>query len=206
MMHQSKFHATSVALSRAPDKRKSAINIHKNRYTATLIRKMAKKFRLDVVWDSYIPDSLKESTRDKRGKGVRRKVSALTKFPTNWMDFLRDSMNKVELFSFLTSRVVEFECSSEKSIYITSGESVKSSGERRGNHEEADTRIVVHILYALEQGMKIIQVRTVDTDVVTILVGAYFSLVKTQPDLDIWYRQKFLLLQHQCCLFQPWRC
>ena len=147
--------------------------------------------RLDVVWDSYIPDSLKESTRDKRGKGVHRKVSALTKLPTNWMDFLRDSMNKVELFSFLTSRVVEFECSSEKNIYITSGESVKSSGERRGqmskcNHEEADTRIVVHILHALEQGMKIIQVRTVDTDVVTILVGAYFSLVKTQPDLDIW--------------------
>ena len=35
--------------------------------------------RLDVVWDAYIPDSLKESTRDKRGKGVRRKVSALTK-------------------------------------------------------------------------------------------------------------------------------
>ena len=34
--------------------------------------------------------------------------------------------------------------------------------------------------------MKIIQVRTVDTDVVTILVGEYFSLVKTQPDLDIW--------------------
>ena len=48
--------------------------------------------RLDVVWDSYFPDSLKESTRDKRGKGVRRKVSALTKLPTNWMDFLRDSM------------------------------------------------------------------------------------------------------------------
>jgi len=31
--------------------------------------------RLDVVWDSYIPGSLKESTREKRGKGVRRKVS-----------------------------------------------------------------------------------------------------------------------------------
>ena len=54
------------------------------------------------------------------------------------------------------------------------------------NHEEADTRIAVHILHALEQGMKIIQIRTVDTDVVTILVGAYFSLVKTQPELDIW--------------------
>ena len=36
MMHQSKFQAASVALSRAADKRKSLINIHKNQYTATL--------------------------------------------------------------------------------------------------------------------------------------------------------------------------
>ena len=37
LMHQSEFHAASVALSRAADKRKSHINIHKNGYTATLI-------------------------------------------------------------------------------------------------------------------------------------------------------------------------
>ena len=36
MMHQSEFDAANVALSRATDKRKSLINIHKNRYTATL--------------------------------------------------------------------------------------------------------------------------------------------------------------------------
>ena len=36
LMHQSEFHAASVALSRAADKRKSLINIHKNGYTATL--------------------------------------------------------------------------------------------------------------------------------------------------------------------------
>ena len=38
LMHQSEFHAASVALSRAADKRKSLINIHKNGYTATLRR------------------------------------------------------------------------------------------------------------------------------------------------------------------------
>ena len=37
MMHQSEFHAANVALSRAADKRKSLINIHNNRYTATLM-------------------------------------------------------------------------------------------------------------------------------------------------------------------------
>ena len=36
LMHQSEFHAASVALSRAADKGKSLINIHKNGYTATL--------------------------------------------------------------------------------------------------------------------------------------------------------------------------
>ena len=41
--------------------------------------------RLDVVWVTYIPHSLKESTREKRGDGVRRKVSAHTKLPRNWM-------------------------------------------------------------------------------------------------------------------------
>ena len=35
MMLQSEFDAANVALSRAADKRKSLINIHKNRYTAT---------------------------------------------------------------------------------------------------------------------------------------------------------------------------
>ena len=66
------------------------------------------------------------------------------------------------------------------------------------NHEEADTRIAVHILHALEQGIKIIKVRTVDTDVITILVGAYFNLAMTQPQVDIWvafgYGQMFPLL------------
>ena len=34
--------------------------------------------------------------------------------------------------------------------------------------------------------MKSIKVRTVDTDVVTILIGAYFNLATTQPQVDVW--------------------
>ena len=54
------------------------------------------------------------------------------------------------------------------------------------NHEEADTRMVIHILHALEQGLKKIQVRTVDIDVIVILIGALFELTITQPFADIW--------------------
>ena len=44
------------------------------------------------------------------------------------------------------------------------------------NHEEADTRIIMHILHALELGMRTFEIHTVDTDVITILAGAFFEL------------------------------
>ena len=53
-------------------------------------------------------------------------------------------------------------------------------------HEEADTRIVVHIIHALQQGMKTVKVRTADTDVIAILVGTFFDLKLTHPCVDIW--------------------
>jgi len=99
-----------------------------------------------------------ESTRQKRGKGVRRKVSGETKLPRNWSDFLNDSSNKKELFDFLTYKVANFVSAEGKAVYITSEESVitvcSSSPMPNCNHEEADTRIVVHGLHALQQGCR----------------------------------------------------
>jgi hypothetical protein len=77
--------------------------------------------RIDVVWDSYVPDSLKESTREKRGKGVRRKVSGQAKLPSDWMNFLRDSQNKGELFSYLSGKVADHRFPEGKVVYITLG-------------------------------------------------------------------------------------
>lgn len=77
--------------------------------------------RVDIVWDAYTPDSLKESTREKRGLGVRRKVSGTTKLPPNWSQFLRDPANKTELFGFLSSKVAGVSIPAGKALYITSG-------------------------------------------------------------------------------------
>ena len=69
------------------------------------------------------------------------------------MDFLRDLINKKELFAFLTSKVREFRWPHGKEVFVTSEETVPSVGFIIGmgncNPEEADTRIVVHILHAL---------------------------------------------------------
>jgi hypothetical protein len=73
-------------------------------------------------------------------------------------------------------------------VYVTSAESVIVSGSPIPdcNHEEADTRIVVHILHALGHGSKTVQVRRVDTDVVIILAGAFYELIKIKQLADVW--------------------
>ena len=54
---------------------------------------------VDVVWDTYVPDSLKDATREKRGQGVRRKVAGQTKLPKNWM------MTSLSCFPFQGSTI-----------------------------------------------------------------------------------------------------
>ena len=59
--------------------------------------------RVDIVWDTYKVDSLKSSTREKRGKGIRRRVTPSTAVPKNWQDFLRIDDNK-ENYSTISHR------------------------------------------------------------------------------------------------------
>ena len=126
----------------------------------------------------------------KRGNGIRRKVSDQAKLPGNWLGFLRDPEDKKELFSFLTGKVAQFRHLEGTSLNITSDESVLSWGSSfqmgKCNHEEANTWIVVHILHARKQGSKSVLVRTVDTDVIVILVGQFHYFTRTQPWVDVW--------------------
>ena len=54
------------------------------------------------------------------------------------------------------------------------------------DHEEADTRLIVHIVDALNKGQSTFLVRTVDTDVVVILVGKFFHFTTLNSTADIW--------------------
>ncbi len=62
--------------------------------------------RVDLVWDVYVLASLKASTRQKRGKGTRKRMAASTVMPKNWTDFLRIDENKTELFAFLSPEAI----------------------------------------------------------------------------------------------------
>ena len=56
------------------------------------------------------------------------------------------------------------------------------------NHEEADSRIMVHVSDAVMQGFHKILVRTVDTDVVVLAVAVVQQLAQRQQiELWIWF-------------------
>ncbi|KAG1683216.1 hypothetical protein GQR58_010142 [Nymphon striatum] len=54
-----------------------------NIFLPYIVNCLSRSSRVDVVWDIYISDSIKESTREKRGKGFRRKVAGKNKIPGN---------------------------------------------------------------------------------------------------------------------------
>ena len=147
--------------------------------------------RVDIVWDRYLESSIKGATREKRGAGLRRKVNPQTKIPAKWNDFLRDPSNKVELFSLLTDAAAKQKFQEEKELYVTSDQSVISIGGSSEpmpicTHEEADTRIIVHLFHSVRRGNKKILIRTVDTVVLVILLGEFDKVSEICPDLDLW--------------------
>lgn len=113
------------------------------------------------------------------GKGIRRKVLPDTKIPGNWQAFLRVDENKEELFSFLATATVNI--ATEKIVVSTLKSSAISNRHdcsfvSPSNHEEADTRMLLHAKDASNCEMRKVCIRTVDTDVLVIAVGMFFKL------------------------------
>ena len=94
------------------------------------------------------------------------------------------------MFALLSDTVSSFSYQPDKQVYITSGKSVIARGCAEpmieSDHEEADTRMCLHVLDALKKGASKIMISTVDTDVVIILVGIFSYLESLHAGLDIW--------------------
>ena len=112
--------------------------------------------------------------------------------PSKFKEFLCDSQNKEELFHLISEKVsiYEFAPAKEVYMYITSGETVISKGTqwpmRSCDDEEADSQICIHIKDALKKGAKRILVRTVDTDIIVILIGIFHQFQTQYPEVSIW--------------------
>lgn len=147
-------------------------------YLASLLQSAK---RVDAIWDTYKQQSLKSYTRSKRGKGSRRRLEPTTKIPGSWQAFLLIDENKEELFSFLATQAVLLQ--TECQIISTHNEDVLCKLPRDVtnlapcSHEEADTRIMLHMFDTVKEGYCKIQIRTVDTDV----LGSWEPLWTTLP-------------------------
>ena len=141
-------------------------------YLTSLLRYVT---RLDIVWDEYIDHSLKAHARSKRGKGIRRRVEPASQVPGNWQAFLRIDDNKTELFSFLARKIIST-IDTTKQVITTHHTDVMCLNERDKQglapctHEEADTRMILHLEDAVQHGHNKVSIRTVDTDVVVLAV------------------------------------
>ncbi|KAG7168383.1 hypothetical protein Hamer_G002412 [Homarus americanus] len=119
--------------------------------------------RLDLVWDCYLKSGrLKATVRCNRGKGILRRVTASGPLPSNWQNFLCNSDNKEELFSFLSEQVMQLVVKESKQLVVTGKKQVLTVPPRKDTanlapckHEEADTRMMVHAADALECGHRV---------------------------------------------------
>ena len=144
--------------------------------------------RLDIVWDRYIDNSLKQSTRENRGEGVRKRVTANATTPGNWQSFLRSDANKSELFTFLAEHLQSLNIEGKVLVSTCNEDAISSTpidkaGIAPCNQEEADTRIFLHVAHAAKQGLTRAMVRTVDTDVIVLAVA---SMQKMQNLSELW--------------------
>ena len=151
--------------------------------------------RVDVVWDAYKEDSLKKATREKRGSGQRRKVSANTRIPSDWKGFLCVDANKSELFRFMSEYVISQSIPEGKEIYATFDEKVLCSSKRMQlsilepcNHKEAGTRLMVHVMDASFCGLQRILIRTNDTDVVVLAISIFGFFMAQESTLGTFLR------------------
>ena len=135
--------------------------------------------RVDIVFDVYNEQSLKTSTREKRGSGVRKKVTLTTQISGNWQSFLRNNNNKIELFSLLAEHAAGIE-EDNKQVLCTLNEQVVCNAPVTDKsflepctQEEADTRTLLHVVDAANKGHQRILTRTADTDVVVLAVACF---------------------------------
>ena len=154
------------------------------------------------MWNRYIEDSLKGVARGKREKGVRRWVVGSVTMPRNWASFLRVNENKTEMFTFLSGVVYDSFQLADKELLITKDDDVlrnplqlDTSALAPCNHEEADTRIMLHAAHAACNGHKKNLICTVDTDVIVLAVTLACTL---NEDAEVWV--SFGTGKTFCCL------
>ncbi|KAG1693201.1 hypothetical protein GQR58_007155 [Nymphon striatum] len=150
--------------------------------------------RVDLLFDRYLDLSIKSGTRSKRSeagkvKPIRRVISSKdVKLPSNFKSFLSLSENKADLAAFLSEAMVEMaeeKLNPTHELVVAGGfedllkvwiSTDRSTDHFSSNHEEADTRLILHAADASQQGYEQCVLQCRDTDVLVLAVAHRDSL------------------------------
>ena len=100
------FDGRAIVNMLAPNKTGTFEDYAYDTFLPFVANRLASVKRLDIVWDCYFANSLKKTTRDIKGRGIRLKVTSNGRLPKDWKSFLRCDENKKELFPFLANTIV----------------------------------------------------------------------------------------------------
>lgn len=155
-----------------------------------------KALRITVVFDRYDDESVKSLERRRRGDftdAYAYEVSGNRKV-VKFRNFLKLSENKRSLLKFVSVYILENSADQlqmEETMIIAGGfenpelcysvnkNSVAELKDLKSNHYEADTRLIIHVLYEYKiSHQKKVLVKSVDTDVFVLLIYYYSEFIK----------------------------
>ena len=113
----------------------------------------------------------------------------IMQLPHNWKEFLHVDENRCELFKFLVESTSSLKV--QKQVILTYGKQVLTTLPRNDisspapcSHKEADTRMLLHVQDALQEGHKKILLRTVDTGVLVLAVALLQQVTERESTLS----------------------
>ena len=136
--------------------------------------------RCDIIADQYFKDSLKQNLRSSRVQDSRKHFKDETNIPEDFRNnFLTNNDNKVDLQVYLAEKFLK-PPPPEKNVVVTYNDSILTNIENIINAdeilccniEEADQRIIRHLINCAVNGFKKLFVITGDTDVLILLIAA----------------------------------
>jgi hypothetical protein len=132
---------------------------------------------MHIIFDNYtVQNSLKQSTRDKRSSGQHSRAyicSDNTPIKVSVHNFLSNVSTKQSLTSYLARKLIVYYTPSQKNVVVSTHEGVICNhgdlSSLSSNHEEADTVIILHAIYAASH-QRTIHILSPDTDVLVLAI------------------------------------
>ena len=142
--------------------------------------------RCDVIAERYFKNSLKQNIRSSRGLGSRKHFNDEKKTPGDFKsNFLRNGDNKNDLHVYLVEKFVETPIF-QKQLVIKYNDSVLTNIENitaedeisNCDTEEADQKIIRHLINCAKKEFKKLFVSTGDTDMLILLMSVLSNILE----------------------------